>query len=37
MALEIELPEYNLGIIRQEWTLGVDWPGEVAFQGDVIK
>jgi NACHT domain len=23
--------EHNLGIIRQEWTLGADWPGEVAL------
>jgi uncharacterized delta-60 repeat protein len=24
--------EYNLGIIRQEWTLGADWPGEVVLR-----
>jgi hypothetical protein len=24
--------EHNLGIIRQEWTLGADWPGEVVLQ-----
>jgi hypothetical protein len=24
--------EYNLGIIRQEWTLGIDWPGEVVLR-----
>jgi hypothetical protein len=23
--------EYNLGIIRQEWTLGMDWPGKVVL------
>jgi hypothetical protein len=24
--------EYNLGIIRQEWSLGTDWPGEVVLR-----
>jgi hypothetical protein len=24
--------EYNLGKIRQEWTLGADWPGEVVLR-----
>jgi hypothetical protein len=24
--------EYNLGIIRQEWALGADWPGEVVLR-----
>jgi hypothetical protein len=28
--------EYNLGIIRQEWTLGVDWPGEVVLRQLVL-
>jgi hypothetical protein len=28
--------EYNLGIIRQEWTLGADWPGEVALRQLVL-
>jgi hypothetical protein len=28
--------EYNLGIIRQEWTLGTDWPGEVALRQLVL-
>jgi hypothetical protein len=24
--------EYNLGTIRQEWSLGADWPGEVVLR-----
>ncbi|KAH6714535.1 vegetative incompatibility protein HET-E-1 [Leptodontidium sp. MPI-SDFR-AT-0119] len=28
--------EYNLGIIRQECTLGADWPGEVVLQQLVL-
>ena len=28
--------EHNLGIIRQEWTLGADWPGEVALRQLVL-
>jgi hypothetical protein len=28
--------EYNLGIIRQEWTLGADWPGEVVLKQLVL-
>ena len=28
--------EYNLGIIRQEWTLGADWPGEVVLRQLVL-
>ncbi|KAH8650313.1 hypothetical protein BGZ60DRAFT_473956 [Tricladium varicosporioides] len=28
--------EYNLGIIRQEWTLGTDWPGEVVLRQLVL-
>jgi hypothetical protein len=24
--------EYNLGMIRQEWTLGADWPSEVVLK-----
>jgi hypothetical protein len=29
--------EYNLGIIRQEWSLGADWPGEVALRQLVLN
>ena len=29
--------EHNLGIIRQEWTLGADWPGEVVLRQLVHK
>jgi hypothetical protein len=29
--------EYNLGIIRQEWTFGADWPGEVVLRQLVHK
>ena len=29
--------EHNLGIIRREWTLGVDWPGEVVLRQLVHK
>jgi hypothetical protein len=28
--------EYNLGIIRQEWTLGADWPGKVVLRQLVL-
>jgi hypothetical protein len=28
--------EYNLGIVRQEWTLGADWPGEVVLRQLVL-
>jgi len=28
--------EHNLGIIRQEWTLSADWPGEVALRQLVL-
>ncbi|KAH6703049.1 WD40-repeat-containing domain protein [Leptodontidium sp. MPI-SDFR-AT-0119] len=28
--------EYNLGIIRQEWTLGAAWPGEVVLRQLVL-
>jgi hypothetical protein len=28
--------EYNLGIIRQEWTLGADWPSEVVLRQLVL-
>jgi hypothetical protein len=28
--------EYNLGTIRQEWTLGADWPGEVVLRQLVL-
>lgn len=28
--------EYNLGIIRQEWTLKADWPGEVVLKQLVL-
>jgi hypothetical protein len=28
--------EYNLGIIRQEWALGADWPGEVVIRQLVL-
>jgi hypothetical protein len=28
--------EYNLRIIRQEWTFGVDWPGEVVLRQLVL-
>jgi hypothetical protein len=28
--------EYNLGIIRQELTLGTDWPGEVVLRQLVL-
>jgi hypothetical protein len=27
---------YNLGTIRQEWSLGADWPGEVALRQLVL-
>jgi hypothetical protein len=29
--------EYNLGTIRQEWTLGADWPGAVVLRQLVYK
>ena len=29
--------EHNLGIIRREWTLGADWPGEVRLSKLVHK
>ncbi len=29
--------EYNLGIVRQEWTLGADWPGEVVLRQLVLR
>jgi hypothetical protein len=29
--------EYSLGIIRQEWTLGADWPGEVVLRQLVLS
>jgi hypothetical protein len=28
--------DHNLGIIRQEWTLGIDWPGEVVLRQLVL-
>jgi hypothetical protein len=28
--------EYNLGLIRQEWTLGADWPGEIVLRQLVL-
>ncbi|KAH9204386.1 hypothetical protein DL95DRAFT_471533, partial [Leptodontidium sp. 2 PMI_412] len=28
--------EYNLGMIRQEWTLGADWPSEVVLKQLVL-
>ncbi|KAH8758829.1 WD40-repeat-containing domain protein, partial [Hyaloscypha finlandica] len=28
--------EYNLGIIRQEWTLSADWPGEMVLRQLVL-
>ena len=28
--------EYNLGKIREEWTLGADWPGEVVLRQLVL-
>ncbi|KAG0645104.1 hypothetical protein D0Z07_9206 [Hyphodiscus hymeniophilus] len=28
--------EYNLGTIRQEWSLGADWPGEVVLKQLVL-
>jgi hypothetical protein len=28
--------KHNLGIIRQEWTLGADWPGEVVLRKLVV-
>ncbi|KAF4626337.1 hypothetical protein G7Y89_g11822 [Cudoniella acicularis] len=28
--------EYNLGITRQEWSLGTDWPGEVVLRQLVL-
>ena len=28
--------EYNIGIIRHEWSLGADWPGEVVLQHLVL-
>ncbi|KAL5330128.1 hypothetical protein ACEPPN_003653 [Leptodophora sp. 'Broadleaf-Isolate-01'] len=28
--------EYNLGMIRQEWSLGADWPGEVVLRQLVL-
>lgn len=28
--------KYNLGIIRQEWTLGIDWPDEVVLRQLVL-
>ena len=28
--------EYNLGTIRQEWSLGADWPGEVVLRQLVL-
>lgn len=28
--------EYNLGIIRQEWALGADWPGEAIIRQLVL-
>jgi hypothetical protein len=30
------LLEHNLGMIREEWTLGADWPGEVVLQQLVV-
>jgi hypothetical protein len=29
--------EYNIGIIRQKWTLGANWPGEVVLRQLVHK
>ncbi|KAH0553188.1 hypothetical protein GP486_006632 [Trichoglossum hirsutum] len=29
--------ECNLGIIRQEWALGADWPGEVVLEQLVLR
>jgi hypothetical protein len=29
--------EYNLGTIRQEWSLGANWPGEVVLRQLVYK
>jgi hypothetical protein len=29
--------EYNLGIIRQEWTLGADWPGKMILRQLVLR
>jgi hypothetical protein len=29
--------EYNLGTIRQEWSLGADWPGEVVLRQLVLS
>jgi hypothetical protein len=28
--------EYHLGIVRQEWTLGMDWPGKVVL-GQLVQ